>query len=119
LPDPIIYLSLGSLGAVDVELMRRLVAELADGPFRVVVAKGPRATEIDLPSNIAGAEFLPQASILPKVDLVITHGGANTVNAHRLHERAFGIRLDTYRHQAGELTAAIGRRSETLSWRRG
>jgi MGT family glycosyltransferase len=127
---PLIYLSLGSLGAADVELMRKLIAELTDAPYRMIVSKGPQAKEIELAANMAGAEFLPQTSILPKVDLVITHGGNNTVteclyfgkpmvllpifwdqhdNAQRLHERGFGIRLDTYRHEPGELTGAIER----------
>jgi MGT family glycosyltransferase len=128
--EPLLYLSLGSLGSVDVRLMRKLIAELADCPYRVIVAKGPRAREIDLPANMAGAEFLPQASILPKVDLVITHGGTNTVieslyfgkpmvllplfwdqhdNAQRLSERGFGVRIDAHAHQPDELTGAIGR----------
>jgi MGT family glycosyltransferase len=127
---PLVYLSLGSLGSADVELMRRLIGSLADAPYRVIVSKGPQAKEIELPANMAGAEFLPQTSILPKVDLVITHGGNNTVteslhfgkpmvvlplfwdqhdNAQRLDETGLGVRLDTYRHAPEELTGAIDR----------
>jgi len=128
--DPLIYLSLGSLGSADVELMRSLVASLAGAPYRVIVSKGPQADEFELAENMVGAEFLPQTSVLPQVDLVITHGGNNTVteslyfgkpmivlplfwdqydNAQRLDETGFGVRLDTYRHSGGELTAAIDR----------
>jgi MGT family glycosyltransferase len=127
---PLLYLSLGSLGSADVELMEKLVAELAEAPYRVVVSKGPQASEFDLADNMAGEEFLPQTEILPKVDLVITHGGNNTVteslyfgkpmvalpifwdqhdNAQRLDETGFGVRLDTYRHSSAELTGAIER----------
>ncbi|HET7121528.1 MAG TPA: nucleotide disphospho-sugar-binding domain-containing protein [Solirubrobacterales bacterium] len=126
---PLLYLSLGSLGSADVELMEKLVAELAGAPYRVVVSKGPQAAEFDLADNMDGAEFLPQTEILPEVDLVITHGGNNTVteslyfgkpmvllpifwdqhdNAQRIDETGFGRRLDTYRHSAEELTEAIG-----------
>ena len=128
--DPLVYLSLGSLGSADVELMRKLVAELADAPYRVIVSKGPQHTEFELADNMAGEEFLPQTEILPKVDLVITHGGNNTVteslyfgkpmvvlpifwdqhdNAQRIDETGFGTRLDTYGHSGEELTGAIER----------
>jgi MGT family glycosyltransferase len=128
--DPLIYLSLGSLGSADVGLMRGLIASLAGAPYRVIVSKGPQADELELADNMVGAEFLPQTSILPQVDLVITHGGNNTVteslyygkptvilplfwdqydNAQRLHETGLGIRLDTYGHSSEELTAAIDR----------
>jgi MGT family glycosyltransferase len=127
---PLLYLSLGSLGSADVELMKGLVANLAGGPHRVIVSKGPQAGEYELADNMAGAEFLPQTSILPLVDLVITHGGNNTVteslffgkpmvalplfwdqydNAQRLEETGLGARLDTYGHTAAELRAAIDR----------
>ena len=127
---PLLYLSLGSLGSADVELMRKLVAELAGAPYRIVVSKGPQHAEFELAENMAGEEFLPQTEVLPKVDLVITHGGNNTVteslyfgkpmvvlpifwdqhdNAQRIDETGFGARLDTYRHTGEELTGAIER----------
>jgi UDP:flavonoid glycosyltransferase YjiC (YdhE family) len=76
---PLVYLSLGSLGSADVELMQRLVDTLADAPYRVIVSKGPQHELLRLPDTMAGEEFLPQTSILPQVDAVITHGGNNTV----------------------------------------
>ena len=127
---PLLYLSLGSLGSADVGLMRTLVAELADGPYCVIVSKGPQHDQFELAPNMVGAEFLPQTSILPQVDLVITHGGNNTVteslsfgkpmvvlplfwdqydNAQRVHDTGFGVRLDTYGHTREELTGAIDR----------
>ena len=126
----LVYVSLGSLGSGDVALMRRLVEALARTPHRYVVSKGPQHDQYELADNMVGAEFLPQASVLPRVDLVITHGGNNTVteslrfgkpmvvlpifwdqhdNAQRIAETGFGARLDTYRHSGEELTGAIER----------
>jgi MGT family glycosyltransferase len=128
--EPLIYLSLGSLGSADVELMRGLIGSLADAPYRVIVSKGPQHAELELAPNMAGEEFLPQTSILPQVDLVITHGGNNTVteclhfgkpmvllplfwdqydNAQRIDETGFGARLATYAHEPADLHAAIDR----------
>ncbi len=125
---PLIYLSLGSLASGDVELMRGLIATLADSPYRVIVSMGPQHEELTLADNMVGAEFLPQTSLLPQVDLVITHGGNNTVtealhfgvpmvvlpvfwdqydNAQRVHETGFGRRLSTYEHSPDELRGAI------------
>jgi MGT family glycosyltransferase len=126
----LIYLSLGSLGSGDVELMQRLVDTLAASPHRVIVSKGPQHEQITLADNMTGAEFLPQTSILPQVDLVITHGGNNTVtealyfgrpmvvlplfwdqydNAQRIAETGLGLRLDTYGHEPDELLGAVDR----------
>jgi MGT family glycosyltransferase len=125
---PLVYLSLGSLGSADIELMKRLVATLADTSYRVIVSKGPQHDQLELADNMAGEEFLPQTRILPEVDVVITHGGNNTVtecfwfgkpmvvlplfwdqydNAQRVDETGFGIRLDTYGHEPEELKDAV------------
>jgi len=37
----LIYLSLGSLGSADVDLMKRLISVLAGTPHRYVVSMGP------------------------------------------------------------------------------
>ena len=126
----LVYLSLGSLGSADVELMRRLVEILADSPHRFVVSKGPQAGEYELVENMCGAEYLPQPAVLPLVDLVITHGGNNTTtecfhfgkplvvlplfwdqydNAQRVDERGFGVRLPTYELEDADLLGAIDR----------
>jgi MGT family glycosyltransferase len=126
----LIYLSLGSLGSADVALMKRLVQVLGETPHRYVVSKGPQHTEYELADNMIGEEFLPQVSVLPQVDLVITHGGNNTTteslhfgkpmvvlpvfwdqhdNAQRIDETGIGIRLPTYSLGDGDLPAAIDR----------
>jgi MGT family glycosyltransferase len=139
---PLVYLSLGSLGSADVGLMRSLISTLSGDRYRVIVSKGPQAEEIELADNMAGAEFLPQTSILPQVDAVICHGGNNTVteslyfgkpmvvlplfwdqhdNAQRLDETGLGVRLDTYGHAPDELSGALDRLldDESLSRRLG
>jgi UDP:flavonoid glycosyltransferase YjiC (YdhE family) len=127
-PGALIYLSLGSLGSADVELMQRLVDVLSRTPHRLIVSKGPLADQIRLHDNMAGESFLPQPAVLPLVDLVITHGGNNTVvesfhngkpmivlplfwdqvdNAQRVDETGYGRRLSTYGFADEELTGAI------------
>jgi len=126
----LVYLSLGSLGSADVGLMQRLVDVMGTTRHRVIVSKGPLADEIRLHDNMVGEGFLPQPAILPQVDLVITHGGNNTVteafhhgkpmivlplfwdqvdNAQRVDETGFGVRLSTYGFRDEELTGAVDR----------
>jgi UDP:flavonoid glycosyltransferase YjiC (YdhE family) len=79
---------------------------------------------------MVGAQMLPQTKVIPRVDLVISHGGNNTVtetlhfgkplivlplfwdqyeNAQRIDELGFGVRLDTYAFAEDELTGAVDR----------
>lgn len=126
----LVYLSLGSLGSADVDLMKRLVDVLSRTPHRYIVSKGPQHAEYELAPNMVGAEFLPQTTLIPQVDTVITHGGNNTTteclhfgkpmivlplfwdqydNAQRMDETGFGVRLATYSFTEEELTAALDR----------
>jgi MGT family glycosyltransferase len=126
----LVYLSLGSLGSADVDLMKRLVDVLARAPHRFIVSKGPQASEFELAENMWGDEFVPQPALLPLADVVITHAGNNTTtecfhfgkpmialplfwdqydNAQRVAETGYGIRLPTYEFEDGELLGAIDR----------
>jgi UDP:flavonoid glycosyltransferase YjiC (YdhE family) len=110
--------------------MQRLIDLLGETRHRVIVSMGPQHDQLTLRADMAGAEFLPQPAILPHVDVVITHGGNNTVteslhhgkpmvvlplfwdqydNAQRMHELGLGERLSTYAFDDGALTAAIDR----------
>ncbi len=113
-PGKLIYVSLGSLGAADAELMAHLIALFGKTGYRVIISMGPQQGQMALPDNMYGEQFLPQPSILPMVDLVVTHGGNNTVtecfhfgkpmvvlplfwdqhdNAQRIEELGFGARF--------------------------
>jgi MGT family glycosyltransferase len=126
----LVYLSLGSLGSADVELMRRLVDVLGRTRHRFIVSKGPLHDSYDLADNMVGAEFLPQTTLMPHVDAVITHGGNNTVtealhlgkpmvvlplfwdqydNAQRMDELGLGVRLPTYTFDDEQLHEALDR----------
>jgi len=126
----LLYLSLGSLGSADVGLLQRLVDVLGTTRHRVIVSTGPLGDQIRLHERMTGAQFLPQPAILPTVDLVITHGGNNTVteafhhgvpmivlplfwdqvdNAQRVDEMGLGVRLSTYGFADDELTGAVDR----------
>jgi UDP:flavonoid glycosyltransferase YjiC (YdhE family) len=110
--------------------MQRLVEVLAETPHRYIVSMGPLHAAYELADNMVGAEFLPQTSLMPHVDAVITHGGNNTVteamhfgkpmvvlplfwdqydNAQRMDEVGFGVRLPTYSFTDEEMRAALDR----------
>jgi MGT family glycosyltransferase len=124
----VIYLSLGSLGCMDVTLMQRLIDALDRTNHRVIVSMGPLADQLRLGERMYGEPFLPQPSILPQCDLLLTHGGNNTTaegfhfglpmialplfwdqydNAQRLRETGFGARLPTYDWEDQDLVGAV------------
>ena len=116
------------MGGANVELMKSLIGFLAKSEHRFIVSKGPLHDKYELADNMWGQQSVPQIQVLPVVDLVITHGGNNTVtetfyfgkpmivmplffdqydNAQRIHEKGFGLRLDTYKYVEEELLNGI------------
>ena len=128
LPPPLL---LGTLGSIDVELMRRITTALGKTPHKFIVSKGQRHDEYDLPAgNCYGEALLPQTTILPLVDAVVGHGGNNTVteamacgkpmlllplmgdqfdSAQRVQEKGFGLRLSAYEFTEAQLIEALDR----------
>ena len=126
----VVYLSLGSLGCMDLGLMQRLIDAMAATEHRTIVSMGPLKDQMQLGPNMYGEQFLPQPSILPQCDLLITHGGNNTTcegfhfglpmiglplfwdqydNAQRLQETGFGARLPTYDWSEDQLIGTVDR----------
>ncbi|HXH28673.1 MAG TPA: glycosyltransferase, partial [Candidatus Polarisedimenticolia bacterium] len=126
---PLIYLSYGSLGASDVDLIRRQIALLGRLRCRALVNAGDQAASYtDLPANVRVASFFPQPAVLPHCDLVIHHGGNNTFNealyfgkpslilpfcwdgldnATRVQETGYGRALPRYTFTDAEFLAAV------------
>ena len=126
----LVYLSLGSLGSADVDLMKRLVDTLSRAPHRFIVSKGPQASGIRAGRQHVGRGVRPQPALLRLANVVITHAGNNTTtecfhfgkpmialplfwdqydNAQRVAETGYGIRLATYEFEDGELLDAVDR----------
>ncbi|CAG2103007.1 unnamed protein product [Medioppia subpectinata] len=124
----LLFLSLGSIGSGRVQLMKRLVAILAKSQHRIIVAKGVNHSQYELADNMWGDMFVPQIEVLPLIDLMLTHGGNNTVtetmyfgkpmivlplffdqydNAQRVQEKGFGVRLDPYECSEQQLLQSI------------
>ena len=76
---PLLYVSFGSLGAGDTELLKRLIALLGKTRHRALVNVGDyRDSYSDIPENVIVEGWYPQPSVIPKADLVIHHGGNNS-----------------------------------------
>ena len=116
------------MGGTDIELMKKLIGFLAESKHRFIVSKGPLHDKYVLADNMWGQQSVPQIQVLPVVDLVITHGGNNTVcetfffgkpiivmpmftdqynNAQRIQEKGLGVRVDPYRCSKQELLESI------------
>lgn len=77
--NPLIYLSFGSLGSGDTDLLKRLISVLGGMKYRVLVNVGDYQDAYDqVPDNVHIASWYPQPSVIEQVDAVIHHGGNNS-----------------------------------------
>ena len=131
---PVVYVSFGSLGSGDTELLKRIIEVMAKMPCRALVNVGDYKDEYDAPPpNVIIDSWFPQPSVIPQVDAVVHHGGNNTFteclyfgkpalilpyvwdghdNATRVQETGHGLKMHRYDKLAAtsrHMQAADGR----------
>ena len=126
---PLVYVSYGSLGAGDVDLLKRVIDALSKMPVRALVNVGDyQDSYSDMPDNVIINSWYPQPSVISQVDAVIHHGGNNSFteclyfgkpaiimpyvwdghdNATRVQETGHGIKLDRYEWTDDQLAASV------------
>jgi len=126
---PLLYISFGSLGAGDTELIARLIDFVGKSRYRALINVGDYQDSYKaVPPNVLIESWFPQPSVIPEVDLVIHHGGNNTFteclyfgkpaivmpfvwdghdNAMRVEETGHGLRSPRYDWTDADLTAKI------------
>lgn len=126
---PLLYISFGSLGAGDTELLKRIIAVIGKLPYRALVNVGGYKDQYaDVPPNVVIESWFPQPSVIPQVDAVIHHGGNNSFteclyfgkpaiimpyvwdghdNATRVEETGHGFKMPRYEWTDAELAAKI------------
>ncbi len=76
---PLLYVSFGSLGSGDTDLLKRLMTVFAGLPYRALFNVGDYMEAYDeVPPNVEIHSWYPQPSVIPQVDAVIHHGGNNS-----------------------------------------
>ena len=126
---PLLYVSFGSLGSGDTDLLKRIIALIGTLPYRALVNVGDYIDAYDAPPpNVHLASWYPQPSVLPLIDAVIHHGGNNSFteclyfgkpaiimpyvwdghdNAMRVQETGHGLRMHRSNWTDDELAGAI------------
>ncbi len=78
--EPLVYLTLGTAFG-HAEVFRAAIDGLASLDAHVLVAAGPAVETAalgEVPDNVSLHAWVPQADLLPHVDLVVHHGGSGT-----------------------------------------
>jgi MGT family glycosyltransferase len=126
---PLVYLSFGSLGAADLALLERMIRLFSTLPYRFLInVGGYKDTYRFVPDNVQLDYWFPQPSVIAQSDMVIHHGGNNSVhealyfgkpaitmpycwdghdNARRVADQDLGIHLDRYEWRDGNLIEVI------------
>jgi MGT family glycosyltransferase len=122
---PLVYVSFGSLGAGDTDLLKRIIAVLGTLPYRALVNVGDYKESYEsVPANVIIESWFPQPSVIAQVDAAIHHGGNNSFteclyfgkpaiimpyvwdghdNATRVQETGHGFKMPRYDWSDAEL----------------
>jgi UDP:flavonoid glycosyltransferase YjiC (YdhE family) len=79
---PTVYATLGTVFNRTAEVFEILVEGLGGEPVNLILTVGPGRDPAGLgplPPNVRVERYLPQSLLFPRCDLVITHGGINTI----------------------------------------
>jgi UDP:flavonoid glycosyltransferase YjiC (YdhE family) len=78
-----VYFTLGTVFNLECgDLFARVLDGLRDLPFDVIATVGPHVDPAEfgtLPDRFELAEYVPQAEVLPRSDVVVSHGGSGSV----------------------------------------
>jgi zeaxanthin glucosyltransferase len=78
---PLVYCTLGTLQGSRAGIFRKVARACAELDLRLLITQGNRGRlkPGDLPGNPLIYDWVPQEAVLPLADLVVCHGGMNTV----------------------------------------
>jgi UDP:flavonoid glycosyltransferase YjiC (YdhE family) len=87
-PQPTVYVTLGTEVNQEPELypavLQTIIAGLRDMPLNLIVTLGRDKDPADFdpqPPNVHIARYIPQSLLLPRCDLIVFHGGTNSLLA--------------------------------------
>jgi MGT family glycosyltransferase len=78
-----IYVSLGTVFNNKPRVFERIISALNSPEYQVIISAGgayKKLLQDKIPENVLLFQSVPQVDLLPKVDLVIGHGGNNSTN---------------------------------------
>jgi len=110
---PLLYVTLGTFFAGNLEVFEEILDAVADLPVDVVVTLGRDAdpSALRAPGNTVVEQFVPQGELLPRCAAVIHHGGGGTTFgalAHGLPQVVLAQGADNYVNAAMLASAGAG-----------
>ena len=117
---PLIYTSFGSLGAIDTDLIRKMIDVFATIPARFLVNVGGFEDSYDhIPDNVYLGNWFPQPSVVADSALFIHHGGNNSFCEalfHGVPSLVMPYCWDGHDNAQRAETTGVGRRVDRANW---
>jgi len=141
LDKPKIYVSLGTFFNNRPKLFRKILGAFPDNSYQIIVKAGGAYDKLctqQFQSHIMLFRNVPQTQLLPVVDMVVSHGGNNTVNetlssgkpilvvpvggeqgdnAAKVEYLGVGLRADMRRSTSKKIRMKVGRMREEPDFR--